>query len=1262
MRTKRRSALSRWTLRTMVAWSWETLVGALFMFLAGVSVLGQMAPNAGGAASCVNMKPGIVVETVAKNSEAEKAGLAEGDFILAWTRGDVRGDIRSPFDLSQIEIEQEPRGQVTLSGMRGGTEQKWPMGPGKWDLGTRPHLTEAILSVYREGQESAKENKLTQALRHWRSAADESKEFGCAWLGSWFLFHGAEKAASSREWNESDALYHDAIDFAPKDASSIRASLLRKWAATFPPRSEWTLAQKYEEQALEESRKMGNETLTTAMSLSDLGRIFYYGRDISASEQYYQKALAIRQKVAPSSLEVAKNLTSLADVAHEQGDLSKAVNYDLQALGIEQTLVPEGLEVAGTKNSLGYIESDRGDLVSAEKWHSEALAIRRKLLPDSIEVADSLNNLGIDEARRGNLDGADGYWRQSLSIKQKLMPDSLNVAWTLGNLGVLNLQRGDLDKAHDYLQRDLVIEEKNNPNSLDTAKSLNNLGRLAEDRGDLAKAEEYYRRSLSIKQRIGPDSVDVASSILNLGEVAHKRGDLVRADDYYRHALAIQERLAPGSAEVASSLNNLGGCAADRDELDLAEDYYRRATAILEKVAPRSIELADVQANLGSIVSKRGDYAKAEAYYRQALEIIEKDAPDSIQMAGTLDYLGKTSLEQGNREKAEQYVRHALEIQKKLAPESAGYAEALAALARILHEKQQTDEAAELYARAIDVFDRQLTHLGGSAEARAGFRAKRANYYSEYADLLVEQKKPELAFEVLERSRARTLLEMLAGSHVDIRQGVDPALNEKERLLQATLTAKTNRKISLLEGEHTPEQLASVNRELDEVLSEYQELEGQIRTNSPKYAALTQPKPLRAKEAQQLLDTQTVLLEYALGATRSLVFVVTPTSLDSYELPKREEVESTARRTYDLLTSRNRRVEGETSAQRKARLAKDDAEYQETSAALSQMVLGPVMERLEGKRLIIVADGALQYIPFAALPVSAGDASKTAVPLMAEHEIIGLPSASVLSLLRLQANERGTRATKEVAILADPVFDKNDPRVGKAEKRTSAGIKKVGGALTSESTEHLTRSIQDVSGGTQQAGLSRLAFSRREAAAIMAIAKPGAGMEALDFNASRETALSKELSQYRIVHFATHGLLDNEHPELSGLVLSLVDPDGKPRDGFLDLQDVYNLTVPADLVVLSACETGLGKEISGEGLVGLTRGFMYAGASRVVASLWKVDDVATSELMAEFYKGMLQAGLPPAAALRQAQLEMRKRKRWADPYYWAAFTLQGEWK
>ncbi len=192
--------------------------------------------------------------------------------------------------------------------------------------------------------------------------------------------------------------------------------------------------------------------------------------------------------------------------------------------------------------------------------------------------------------------------------------------------------------------------------------------------------------------------------------------------------------------------------------------------------------------------------------------------------------------------------------------------------------------------------------------------------------------------------------------------------------------------------------------------------------------------------------------------------------------------------------------------------------------------------------------------------------------------------------------------------------------------------------------------------------IPRLPFTRREAEAILAVTPASEGMKALDFRASRQTAISPDLAQHRIVHFATHGLLNSEHPELSGVVLSLVDEQGKPVDGFLRLHEIYNLNLPAEMVVLSACQAALGKEIKGEGLVGLTRGFMYAGAPRVVASLWKVNDVATAELMKRFYSGMLKENLRPAAALRVAKVAMWKQKRWHSPYYWAAFELQGEWK
>ncbi|HYE14544.1 MAG TPA: CHAT domain-containing protein, partial [Pyrinomonadaceae bacterium] len=193
-------------------------------------------------------------------------------------------------------------------------------------------------------------------------------------------------------------------------------------------------------------------------------------------------------------------------------------------------------------------------------------------------------------------------------------------------------------------------------------------------------------------------------------------------------------------------------------------------------------------------------------------------------------------------------------------------------------------------------------------------------------------------------------------------------------------------------------------------------------------------------------------------------------------------------------------------------------------------------------------------------------------------------------------------------------------------------------------------------------GLSRLPFSRREAEMIAALAPAGQARRALDFEASRRLATSGELADYRFVHFATHGILNGEHPELSGVVLSLIDERGRPVDGFLRLNEIYNLRLPAELVVLSACQTALGREVRGEGFLGLVRGFMYAGSPRVVASLWKVDDRATAELMRRFYEGMLGQGLRPAAALRRAKVEMLKEQRWHAPFHWAAFELQGEWK
>jgi CHAT domain-containing protein len=268
-----------------------------------------------------------------------------------------------------------------------------------------------------------------------------------------------------------------------------------------------------------------------------------------------------------------------------------------------------------------------------------------------------------------------------------------------------------------------------------------------------------------------------------------------------------------------------------------------------------------------------------------------------------------------------------------------------------------------------------------------------------------------------------------------------------------------------------------------------------------------------------------------------------------------------------------------------------------------------------------------------------------------------LPSASTLALLRHETRGRAA-SPKLVAVLADPVFDSEDVRVRRALAGATDSEKQ-----STEKDSALLRSVEETGMASGKWPLPRLLGTRREAQRILSLAPAQAKRQALDFEASRETALGSDLGHYQIIHFATHGLINNRHPELSGLVLSLADKQGRPQNGFLRLNEIYNLRLPVELVVLSACQTGLGKEVRGEGLIGLTRGFMYAGARRLAASLWQVEDAATSELMALFYRGMLgEKRLRPASALRAAQLEMWKQKQWRSPYYWAAFVIQGEWK
>jgi len=904
---------------------------------------------------------------------------------------------------------------------------------------------------------------------------------------------------------------------------------------------------------------------------------------------------------------------------------------------------------AETLNNVGLVYHSLGEMQKALEKFDEALPLRRAA-GDRRGEAITLNNIGLVYRSLGDSQKALDKYNEALPLR-RAAGDRRGEAITLSNIGVVYRSLGEMQKAlENYNEAQTIFQTIGD--RAEQAVTLNNIGVVYRSLGEMQKALDKFNESLLIKGAIG-DRRGEAVTINNIGVTYRILGDTMKALDKFNEVLPIRQAVGDRRGE-ATTLNNIGLSYESLGDMRKALDKFNEALPITRAIGDRRGEAATLN-NIGLVYRSLGETLKALEKYNETLPIFQTVGERGM-VATTLNNIGEIYRSLGETQKALDKFDEALSLMRAMRDRN-GEAVALLGIARLEQKRGNLTQARQTIEQAIGLIESIRTNTD-SQELRASYFANRQEFFETYIDVLMQMHKhnPAAAFDdvalaVSERARARSLLELLEESRADIRQGVDSSLLERERSLQQRLNARAAAQVSLLNGKHTPAQADAAAKEITAITSEYEEVQGQIRARSPRYAALTQPQPLGLAEIQQqALDEDTLLLEYALGEKRSYLWLVSQRSIDSYELPPRAEVEAAARRVYELLNARPKRG------------TPPDPQFIAQAETLSRMLLGPVAPQLGGKRLVFVAPGALSYLPFAALPAPedktrpAGDYE----PLIAQHEVVSIPSASVLSIIRRETAGR-QRAAKSVAVLADPVFEASDPRVESAKNGTSSGEKPTAPAADAELSE-LKRAIRTMNFSDARNGFTRLPFSRQEAASISALTPRGTGLKATDFNASRALVLSRQLSQYRIVHFATHGLLNSERPELSGLVFSLIDREGKPQDGFLRLHEIYNLQLSADLVVLSACETGLGKEIKGEGLIGLTRGFMYSGAPRVVASLWNVDDFATAELMKLFYQRMLKDGLPAGAALRAAQLELSGQKRWASPYYWAGFVMQGEWK
>lgn len=926
--------------------------------------------------------------------------------------------------------------------------------------------------------------------------------------------------------------------------------------------------------------------------------------------------------------------------------------------------------------------------------------------------AQSAAMSGLHALRKGinrkNVTDAIQHFEKSLPLWQAA-GDKNAEARTLIIIGEYSRRLGDRARSRGAFERALSLRQEIR-DRWGEAEALNDLAIIYDETGEKQRAIDLHKLALPIRHESGNLKGEI-TTLLNMAKTYFDLDELSLVQDLLKDTRAALDRAKAntggggdqsGEAEYASK----HGLIYDRlGQSQQALSWFEKALSIIRAI-PKYAENADYVVaeatylnNIAKAYSGMGDKVKALEYYKQALEKCGPDCPP-YKKADFNNNIGKVSLALGDLAGARAALEGALNLRGN-DPTYEAYTHIglgdLAYLTKDLPKARDEFGKAAGMARKVGVRHVLVAALDGAArveladgkeeaaekaieeglagvaelstrvvnpDLRASYLAATQRLYDHKLNLLMRRhdRRPAdgldaEAFALCESARARGLLDLLQEARVDIRREVDPALVRRERGLFQRLSGKNDYLTSLRilrerfvaagaqpEVAKVDKEISLQEQEVNEIRLDLERTQAEIRRGNGRYAELTRPRQLGVKEVQsEILDAQTMLLEYRLTDERSYLFAITSTDFYVYPLPGRAGVDKAALDVYRALTARGEKIDFEPADERERRIREADAKFNELAPALSRMLLGKVAGLSTKKRLLIVADGMLQYFPFAALPVPSRPAGGKTNYLVGQHEIVYLPSASALLLIRTGVSR--SEPDKKLAVVADPIYQP------KALPNTNAG----------STRQDRTPATLGAGESPLILGVEPLQYARKEAKSVLGLVRESDRAEFLSENATKRAATSDELARYRIIHYAVHGRFDAGQPSQSGLIFSLFDENGAPvKDGsVMTLADAYNLKLSADLVTLSGCQTALGQEVRGEGVVGLTRGFTYAGARRVLASLWIVNDEATSVLMKSFYTNLLSKGKgqTTSAALRAAQESLAGR----PPYYWAGFILQGEW-
>ena len=879
----------------------------------------------------------------------------------------------------------------------------------------------------------------------------------------------------------------------------------------------------------------------------------------------------------------------------------------------------DGPRAAG-QDDLSRIEAERATtesralsrLSDAPNLHRAALATQRAL-----NLWTSLGNTRAEAAlltQLGDISLALGNYREAISRYDSAIavsPAGRPAAEAWANSGVARMRLGEIDEAQDAYDRSLgLLGPLQEP--FPTAALENNRGNLFRQTGEFQRALESYRAALPGMRNADPRSR--AALLGNIGLTYAALGEYSRAAAWLERSLPLLT--APNDrVPRAVALMNLGRVRALQNDWARALPPLREAM-ILSANAPSPRTRADVLNNLGQALYRKSDARQARPLLAEAVELY-RSVHDVRGLASAEHYWGCSLADLGEEQAALTALRDALTLRQSARLDDDAV-DSLIAIARVERRSDRPAAEADLE-RARDAVEKLRGNVA-SPDLRATWFATRGRaIYGQTLDLIFEFQPPAApqagaaaALEMAERARARSWTDEMGAmrSHALL---AAPELAARERRLNRALGWKSQQ-LALLPSTHDAEpRRGALAAEVADLELQYTALDSEIEGGEPLVPAF-----LSASKISALLSPDTVLLEFALGEKRSYVWAVTSDGVRWFQLPPRTVLERLARPVAELAGSR------------RARLLHPEQEtrYQAAAATLSRVLFAPVSDIVGTRKIVVSPDGILDSTPFAALP----SPKQPGIPLGIAHEISRIPSASTLAAIRAHHSPRSAGPLR-IAVFSDPVF-RGDSRIARP----------LAGAATAPE-------------------LSRLPFSLREAEYVAGAAQGAVLVQRTGFAAAKSALLDESVRRAAIVHFATHSRIDPGHPELSGIFFSQSAPDGAPRESFLSLYDIYDLNLPAELVVISACASGAGRDVPGEGPIGMTRAFFHAGAARAVVSLWPVDDEGTALFMRAFYEDLLKPGpSDPARALRAARETLWRNPRWRDPAYWSGFVLEGDWK